>query len=210
MKRFAALFLILLLVFMLAACGNGEQQEADPPVQQETETTENQEDSGTDTAGDASQSIVVYFSGTGNTKQVAETMAAALGTKTLEIVPEEPYTEADLNYNDDDCRANREMQDDHARPGIDGDLSEVSEYETIYLGYPIWWGTAPRIIQTFMESYDLSGKTVYTFCTSGGSGIDQSVSDLKDAYQEVNIADGHRFSRNDTQETIQAWLESLK
>ena len=194
MKRIVTLILSILLMCFSIACGNGE----------------NRGDGGTDIAGDASQSIVVYFSGTGNTKQVAETMAAALGTKTLEIVPEEPYTEADLNYNDDDCRANREMQDDHARPGIDGDLSEVSEYETIYLGYPIWWGTAPRIIQTFMESYDLSGKTVYTFCTSGGSGIDQSVSDLKDAYQEVNIADGHRFSRNDTQETIQAWLESLK
>lgn len=194
MKRIFTLILGILLMCFFVACGNGE----------------NQEDGGTDIASDASQSIVVYFSGTGNTKQVAETMAAALGTKTLEIVPEEPYTEADLNYNDDDCRANREMQDDHARPGIDGDLSEVSEYETIYLGYPIWWGTAPRIIQTFMESYDLSGKTVYTFCTSGGSSIDQSVSDLKDAYREVNIADGHRFSRNDTQETIQAWLDSVK
>ena len=194
MKRIFTLILSILLMCFFVACENGE----------------NQGDGGTDIAGDASQSIVVYFSGTGNTKQVAETMAAALGTKTLEIVPKEPYTEADLNYNDDGCRANREMQDDHARPGIDGDLSEVSEYETIYLGYPIWWGTAPRIIQTFMESYDLSGKTVYTFCTSGGSGIDQSVSDLKDAYQEVNIAGGHRFSRNDTQETIQEWLDSLK
>ena len=210
MKRIVTLILGILLMCFFVACGNGAQQEADPPVQQETETTENQGDSATDTAGDASQSIVVYFSGTGNTKQVAETMAAALGTKALEIVPEEPYTEADLNYNDDDCRANQEMQDENARPGIGSDLSEVSEYETVYLGYPIWWGTAPRIIQTFMDSYDLSGKTVYTFCTSGGSGIDQSVSDLKETYQEVNIAGGHRFSRNDTQETIQAWLDSLK
>ena len=94
----------------------------------------------------------------------------------FEIIPENMYTADDLNYNDDNCRANQEMNDDSARPAISNDLSVVSEYDVIYLGYPIWWGTAPRIIQTFIENYDVSGATVYMFCTSGGSGIESSIS----------------------------------
>ena len=87
----------------------------------------------------------------------------------FEIVPQIPYSSDDLNYNDDNCRANMEQNDDSARPEISNDLSVVESYDTVYLGYPVWWGTIPRIIQTFIENYDLSNATVYTFCTSGGA-----------------------------------------
>ena len=126
----------------------------------------------------------------------------------FEIIPENMYTADDLNYNDDNCRANQEMNDDSARPAISNDLSVVSEYDVIYLGYPIWWGTAPRIIQTFIENYDISGATVYMFCTSGGSGIESSISDLQMLYPDINIVDGKRL--NDVTETdIREWIESL-
>lgn len=135
-------------------------------------------------------------------------IAKVTGADIFEIVPEEQYTSEDLNYNDDNCRANKEMNDDTARPVIADDLSMVSEYDVIYLGYPIWWGTAPRIVQTFLESYDISQATVHTFCTSGGSGIEKSVEDLQDLYPDVNIADGKRFGAV-SEEAVKDWIESI-
>lgn len=120
---------------------------------------------------------------------------------------EEIYTSGDLNYNDDNCRAIQEMKDDSARPAIGNDLSAVSEYDVIYLGYPIWWGTEPRIIQTFMESYDISEATVYGFCTSGSSGIEQSISDLQELYPHMNIAGGKRLN-NATEAEVKEWINS--
>lgn len=112
------------------------------------------------------------------------------------------------SVNDDNCRANQEMNDESARPAISNDLSAVSEYDVIYLGYPIWWGTAPRIIQTFIESYDISGAMVYMFCTSGGSGIEKSISDLQQLYPDVNIVDGKRLN-DATELDIREWIRSL-
>lgn len=227
MKRITAILLSAAMLLLLAACGNSAGNETEngssagqkETIAENTDTSaanndaehpsESSSEKGIETDSEGG-SIVVYFSGTGNTREIAELMAQALNTDTIEIVPQEPYSSDDLNYNDDNCRANQEMNDDSARPAIAGDLSAVTEYDTVYLGYPIWWGTAPRIIQTFLESYDLSGKTVYTFCTSGGSGIEQSVNDLSEAYSDVNIVSGHRFSTGDSAETVQEWLDSLK
>ncbi len=117
-------------------------------------------------------------------------MAKEADADIFEIIPEDMSTADDLNYNHDNCRANQEMNDASARPAIGNDLSAVSEYDVIYLGFPIWWGTAPRIIQIFIENYDISGATVYAFCTSGSSGIEQSISDLQKLYPGVNISDG--------------------
>lgn len=151
---------------------------------------------------------MVYFSGTGNTREVANLLAKEANADIFEIIPENMYTADDLNYNDDNCRANQEMNDDSARPAISNDLSVVSEYDVIYLGYPIWWRTAPRIIQTFIENYDISGATLYMFCTSGGSGIESSISDLQKLYPDMNIVDGKRL--NDATETdIREWIESI-
>lgn len=150
---------------------------------------------------------VVYFSATGNTKKIAEKMAEITNADLYEIQPVEAYTDEDLNYNDNSCRANQEMNDENARPEIQNDLSVIENYETVYLGYPVWWGTAPRIIDTFLETYDLSDKNVYVFCTSGGSGIENSMSDLAD---KANIIDGHRFDTEATDKEIEEWLESLR
>ena len=151
---------------------------------------------------------MVYFSGTGNTREAANILMKEAEADIFEIIPEDIYTSDDLNYNDDNCRANQEMNDDSARPAIRNDLSAVSEYNVIYLGYPIWWGTAPRIIQTFIESYDISGATVYVFCTSGSSEIEQSISDLQKLYPDVNIAGGKRLN-NVTEVDVKEWINSL-
>lgn len=151
---------------------------------------------------------VVYFSATGTTAKVAELIAAETGGSLFEIVPEVPYTAADLAYTNNDCRANKEMEDAAARPAIGSDLSGVSGCEAVYLGYPIWWGTAPRIIQTFLDSGALDGATVYLFCTSGGSGVEQSVRDLQGLYPRVNIVGGRRLN-GASQADVQEWITGL-
>ena len=110
-----------------------------------------------------------------------------------------------MNYNDDNCRANLEMNDDSARPAISGDMTTLTEYDTVFIGYPIWWGTMPRIINTFLDTYDLSGKTVLPFCTSGSSGITQSVTDIRAAEPDADVRGGLRASgANDS--GIESWI----
>lgn len=215
MKKWTALFLSAVVMCGLAACGSSSNLNSD----KKEETASAQQKSDADNAGaisegnstnpEASKTVVVYFSGTGNTKAVAEQIAEELSADIFEIEPEEPYTDDDLNYNNDSCRANQEMNDDSSRPEIANDLSDILQYDTIYIGHPIWWGTAPRIIQTFLDSYDLSGKTIYTFCTSGGSGIEQSVSDLRKAYPNLDIRGGYRFRSNASASDIQEGVKEL-
>ena len=172
------------------------------------ETEAGSDDSAAETQATSTGAVVVYFSGTGNTEAVAQQISQILNVPLLKIEPTEPYTDDDLNYNDDNCRANREQQDESVRPAIANDLSEIVNYETIYLGYPIWWGTAPRIMDTFLETYDLSGKTVYAFCTSGESGIETSISELEKV-SGINIVSGHRFSAGVSGADVKTWLDSL-
>ena len=148
--------------------------------------------------------LIAYFSCTGNTKTAAERLAAAVDADLYEITPEEPYTADDLDYNAD-CRANREQNDDAARPAIAGELPELANYDTVLLGYPIWWGTLPRIVQTFVESGDLSGKTVLPFCTSGSSGISQSVSLLQSELPDADVRSGLRMN-SVSDADLTAWL----
>ncbi|MDO5398163.1 MAG: flavodoxin [bacterium] len=151
--------------------------------------------------------LVVYFSGTGNTKALAETIAETSGADIFEIVPEVPYTSADLNYNDNNCRANREMNDETARPAIANSIENIDEYDTIFIGYPIWWGTMPRIINTFLDTYDLSGKTIMPFCTSGGSGISSSVSAIKSACSDSDVKDGMRGAASTSSTQVKEWID---
>lgn len=120
------------------------------------------------------------------------------------------YTSDDIDYSNDNCRANKEMKDKNARPEIANDLSRVDSCDKVYIGYPIWWGTAPRIIQTFIENYNLEGKKIYTFCTSGGSGVEQSISDLKGYFPKLDIVKGYRFDGDASEENISRGLEELK
>ena len=153
--------------------------------------------------------LVAYFSATGNTEGVAEIIADTTGGTLFEIVPEVPYTDADLNYSNDDCRANREQNDENARPAIANEVEDMASYDKVFIGHPIWWGDAPRIIDTFLESYDFSGKTVIPFCTSGSSGIDASVENLKTLATDATWLDGQRFAGNATQEAVMEWVHSL-
>ncbi len=156
-----------------------------------------------DTAVTGNKSAVIYFSCTNNTKTLAEKIAAVTDADIFEIVPKQPYTKEDIDYNSD-CRANREQNDDAARPEIAAKF-ELDSYDTIYLGYPIWWGTMPKIINTFLETYDLSGKTVMPFCTSGSSGISTSVNAIRKYLPDVK--DGMRGTTSTTEAEINAWIE---
>ena len=154
---------------------------------------------------EAAKTLVVYFSATGNTKAVAEEIGRLTGADLYEIVPAVPYTNEDLNYNDNNCRANQEMNDASARPAIGSEAIDISSYDTVFIGHPIWWGTTPRIINTFLDTYDLSGKTVLPFCTSGSSGISQAVSVIRSAEPDADVRDGLRaIGANDS--SIENWI----
>lgn len=154
--------------------------------------------------------LVAYFSATGSTKGIAEKIAAAAGAELYEIQPEIPYTSEDLNYNSSDSRANAEQNDSSARPGITGSVANMEQYSTIFLGYPIWWGQAPKIMYTFVEQYNLSGKTIIPFCTSGSSGIGTSATNLQaaDTNQATWLA-GRRFSGSAPDSEVTDWISGL-
>lgn len=202
------------LMTSLSACGetkNTTKENSDITSYTVENSTTEKDKNKKNTVNDNEKNVaVIFFSVTGTTRNVAQKIAGTLGTDTMEIIPKEQYTSDDIDYSNDNCRANKEMKDESSRPEIKNDLSKVENSDTIYVGYPIWWGTAPRIIQTFFESYDLKGKTVYLFCTSGGSGIEQSVSDLQKLYPDVNIAAGKRFDGNVTDEEVNNWTNGVK
>jgi flavodoxin len=142
------------------------------------------------------------------TKGVAQQLAKVAGADLHEIKPAQPYTEADLNWKDKQSRSSVEMEDKSSRPEITDKLSNMADYEVIYVGFPIWWYTAPTIINTFLEAYDFKGKTVIPFATSGGSSIDDACEDLKKAYPDINWKDG-RLLNETTEEELKQWVESL-
>ncbi len=153
--------------------------------------------------------LVACFSCTENTARIAELAADAMGADLYRITPETPYTSEDLNYNDDTTRATREQHDDSARPAISGSVENMADYDVIFIGYPIWWGQAPKIMYSFVESYDLSGKTIVPFCTSGSSSIGTSADNLKKSAADANWTDGRRFSGGDSRDSVVSWINSL-
>lgn len=231
MKRVLALILALCMACALFACG---KKQADPtPGSQSSANTGTADpgqgggsaaptDPGTGGSGSGSGSgdpsgtgstgsgwagtrvAVIYFSCTGNTRTAAERIRDLTGADLIELVPEQPYTSQDLDYNDESCRANQEQKDPAARPRIAGQPLDLSQYGTIYLGYPIWQGTAPRIINTFLDSYDLTGKTIRPFCTSGSSGIETSVADIRAAAPGVDVTAGLRIADPDGSD-VKVW-----
>lgn len=158
---------------------------------------------------DGAEILVAYFSATGITERVAGEIAEATGGQFYEIVPEKEYTSADLNWNDDRSRSSVEMNNPQSRPVLGGSPVDVAAYEVIFIGYPIWWDQAPRIINTFIESHDLKGKTVIPFATSGGSGISNSVEVLKKTYPGLNIQEG-KLLNNASSASIRSWLDTMK
>lgn len=153
--------------------------------------------------------LVAYFSATNTTKPLAEYIADSLDADLYEIVPQTPYTAADLNYGNSSSRTTVEMNDPNARPAISGSVEDMAQYDIVFLGYPIWWGQAPRIVSTFLEGYDFSGKTIVPFCTSGSSGIGSSAQNLHSLANDANWLDGRRFSGGTSRNTMVDWVNSL-
>ena len=166
--------------------------------------------SATPKADKGSRVLVAYFSCTGTTERIAGFIAETLGAATFRITPETPYTEADLNYADSETRATREQRDPNCRPGISGVAEDMEDYDVIFLGYPIWWGQAPRILYTFVESCSLRGKTVVPFCTSGSSGIGSSAENLSKSAPDAVWLEGRRFGGSADRETVAQWVGTLE
>ena len=152
--------------------------------------------------------LVAYFSASGTTKKAAEMIASAVDADIYEIVPKQPYSKADLNWMDKKSRSSVEMSDKKYRPEIADANAHIDEYDEIILGFPIWWYVAPTIINTFLESYDFSGKKIILFATSGGSGFGNTVSELKISAPYAVIAEGKVFHRVVKQE-ITEWVKSI-
>ena len=157
----------------------------------------------------ANKTLVAVFSASGVTKRVGEEIARIAGADFYEIVPKEIYTSADLDWMNKKSRSSVEMNDSSVRPEIAGDALNMASYDTVIVGFPIWWGVAPRIIDTFLENYDFSGKKVIPFCTSGGSGVGRSDTALhKDVSDDVKWAKGKQINRPNEAE-IRHWLDEV-
>ena len=227
MKRIFSLFLMLTLMVSLAACGStAEQGTADPtpsadadtpsiitpeisPSDQPEDTTPPEGEPSGEPEGNGKKILIAYFSATNNTEGIANHLDSILDADLYEIVPETPYTEADLDWHDSSSRTTLEMNDAAARPAISGSVENMEQYDVIFLGYPIWWGQAPKIMYTFLESYDLNGKTIVPFCTSGSSGVGSSATNLQEVAQDAEWLEGHRFSGGASESDVQTWLDSL-
>ena len=228
-KTFLFVLCIVTMVCLVSGCGNTEQNNnsvsdtnttENDNIESETsenksaadESTENESDDIKENTDNQNKSkvLVAYFSATGTTKQVAETMSDILSADLYEIVPKEPYTDDDLNYSNNDSRTSIEMNDNSSRPEISGSLENMENYDVIFLGYPIWWGEAPHIIYTFMESYDFSGKTIIPFCTSGSSGIGASAENVHSSVSDGGVwLDGDRLESGSSREDIEKWIDGL-
>ena len=150
--------------------------------------------------------LVAYFSASGVTKGVAQQLAEVTGGTLHEIKPEQPYTDADLDWRNKQSRSSVEMQDKSSRPAITDKLTSIQDYDVIYVGFPIWWYTCPTIINTFMETYDFKDKTVIPFATSGGSSINKACEDLKAAYPDVNWKEGKLLNRA-SKKDLEDWVK---
>ena len=227
MKRTLSLFLTVALMLTLAACGSKSGQDSTssspapegntptstapeiPPANQPEDTTPTEEQTPEGTDDGEKKVLIAYFSATNNTENIANHLNEILDADLYEIVPETPYTADDLNYNDSSSRSSQEMNDPDSRPVISGSVENMEQYDVIFLGYPIWWGEAPRIINTFLESYDLSGKTIAPFCTSASSPLGSSATKLQDLTGSAAWLEGQRFSGGASVSDVQSWVDSL-
>lgn len=156
-----------------------------------------------------SKTLVAYFSASGVTARLAETIAKAADADLYEIAPKVPYTSADLNWNNSNSRSSIEMNDKASRPEIAGAAEDMAQYDTVFVGFPIWWYEAPRIIHTFLESYDFSGKTIVPFATSGGSGMGRTSNILQKTCPAAKVLPGKRMSATASENQIKSWMKEL-
>lgn len=223
MKKLTALLLSVVLVLSLAACGSANkpassttQPETSAPTEQPA--TEPSESSSTapaesepETQPETGKTLVVYYSASGNTERVAKDIAEAAGADLFEIVPTEPYTDDDLDWTDDNSRVTREHEDESLRdvPLTTTEVPDWDSYDTVFIGYPIWWGIAAWPVDTFVKNNDFTGKTVIPFATSSSSGMGQSGSLLADMAGTGEWQEGQRFSSGVSSDDVQSWVNGL-
>ena len=154
-------------------------------------------------------SLVAYFSATGTTARAATRLAQAIGADLFEIVPERPYSAADLNWNDKSSRSSVEMANESCRPAIASLVDNMDDYDTVYVGFPVWWSVEPRIVDTFLEAHDLTGKTVVPFATSGGSGLGRAPQRMAELAPGARVAEGRMLNGNPGLDELRDWVASL-
>lgn len=209
MKKY--LLCLILLLNLVACAKSNESQETAEVAQEETTEKINEEvvEETTEVTQEDAKTIVIYFSATGTTKGVAEKIAKITEADIYEILAKEEYTSDDLNWHDDNSRTSLEQNDPSSRPEIGSEDVNLEEYSTVYLGYPIWWGEAPKILNTFVEKYNFDTKTIIPFCTSGSSGIGSSAKNLEDLAGSGNWVKGNRFSGSVSDSDLESWINSL-
>ena len=214
MKRFISILLCMILVLGLAACGSKTADTAQNNLIAESkeaqDTSSELSTESTAVPQTSKDVLVVYFSATGTTKGVAEKIAGITGADIYEIRAAQEYSDADLDWNDPDSRSTLEQNDPSVRPEIGSEAISLDGYSTIYIGYPIWWGEEPRIMDTFVESYSFDGITMIPFCTSGSSGIGMSGKNLADNAKSGQWLDGNRFGAGASEEEIASWINGLQ
>lgn len=209
MKRLAALLLSVVLVLSLAACGSANKP-ASSTTQPESSSTAPAE-SEPETQPETGKTLVVYYSASGNTERVAKDIAEAAGADLFEIVPTEVYTSEDLNWTNSDSRVSREHDDESLRdvPLTTTEVPDWDSYDTVFIGYPIWWGIAAWPVNTLVKNNDFTGKTVIPFATSSSSGMGQSGSLLADMAGTGEWQEGQRFSSGVSSDDVQSWVNGL-
>lgn len=215
MKKLTSILLALVLVFSFAACSNNSDNSASTAnsttsVPTGTQSTDESSDNNADRSSN-SKILVVYYSATGSTKAVAETIADTTGADLFEITPVDPYTSDDLNWTDDNSRVSIEHNDESKRdvPLTKTTSDNWADYDTVFIGYPIWWGIAAWPVNNFVKGNDFSGKTVIPFCTSTSSGLGQSGDLLADMAGTGNWQDGERFSSGASSSKVESWVNGF-
>ena len=217
-QKFGSLLLAALMILSLAACGNKAnntpaQTPSDDTPSESTpaQTPDDTANGETDNATSGGKVLVVYYSASGNTKRVAEDIAEAADGDLFEITPAEPYTSDDLNWTNSDSRVSREHDDESLRdvPLTTTEVENWDDYDTVFIGYPIWWGIAAWPVDTFVKNNDFTGKTVIPFATSSSSGIGQSGSLLADMAGTGEWQEGQRFSSGVSSDDVQSWVNGL-
>ena len=218
MKKLTALLLSVVLVLSLAACGSANkpassttQPETSAPTEQPESSSTAPAESEPETQPETGKTLVVYYSASGNTERVAKDIAEAAGADLFEIVPTEVYTSEDLNWTNSDSRVSREHDDESLRdvPLTTTEVPDWDSYDTVFIGYPIWWGIAAWPVDTFVKNNDFTGKTVIPFATSSSSGMGQSGSLLADMAGTGEWQEGQRFSSGVSSDDVQSWVNVL-
>lgn len=218
MKKLTALLLSVVLVLSLAACGSANkpassttQPETSAPTEQPESSSTAPAESEPETQPETGKTLVIYYSASGNTARVAKDIAEATGADLFEIVPTEVYTSEDLNWTNPDSRVSREHDDESLRdvPLTTTEVPDWDSYDTVFIGYPIWWGIAAWPVDTFVKNNDFTGKTVIPFATSSSSGMGQSGSLLADMAGTGEWQEGQRFSSGVSSDDVQSWVNGL-